>query len=181
MEQLIQLMMPRGLLNASTSVGDTDRHGSNLWCYVPYRYVPIYCCGNDMIQPIDAILSRLNTRETGKGRWQAKCPSHKDSLPSLSIIEYPDSSCSVKCWAGCDTKQIMESIGLEVQDLFPEQRRFKRKGISFGSLSESLQVIAVGLADMAKGKTLDHDRLNRLVWEWLDDYSEYKSKDKSYR
>ena len=68
----------------------------------------------------DKILGYLTkVRPTGEGRWVACCPAHEDKSPSLAIREDGD-RLLLKCFAGCDIEQIVDSVGLQVTDLFPE-------------------------------------------------------------
>ena len=66
---------------------------------------------------LEALLSRLDGVRGGKGRWQAKCPSHEDRLPSLSITE-TDDKILIHCFAGCSPVEVLDSVGLELGDLF---------------------------------------------------------------
>lgn len=60
----------------------------------------------------------LHARRIGKGKYVAKCPSHPDKKPSLSIAE-GKRGVLVRCMsAGCDTKDILEALGLSYSDLF---------------------------------------------------------------
>jgi hypothetical protein len=62
--------------------------------------------------------SLLNARRIGPGRWMAKCPGHPDRTPSLSIATGRDGRVLVRCWAGCDTKAVLNAAGLAWADLF---------------------------------------------------------------
>ena len=72
---------------------------------------------------IDIILSRLNkVRNTSKdNEYSAICPSHLDKSPSLSIKELLDGRILIHCFAGCEPNQILGSIGLSFEDLYPER------------------------------------------------------------
>lgn len=70
--------------------------------------------------PAQVVLDRLEgVRPTGSG-WKALCPAHDDHRPSLSVNEGEDGRCLVYCHAGCTTGQVIEALGLEMGDLFPE-------------------------------------------------------------
>lgn len=70
--------------------------------------------------PMPNLLARLEgTRGTGAGKWQARCPSHDDRTPSLSIRELPDGTILLHCWAGCSANDVIRAVGLELRDLFP--------------------------------------------------------------
>lgn len=50
-------------------------------------------------------------------RVQAKCPCHDDENASLTISHKGDKT-FLYCHAGCETKDILESVGLKMSDLF---------------------------------------------------------------
>jgi hypothetical protein len=67
----------------------------------------------------------------GKPAYQAKCPSHRDRSPSLSITEGANGSTYLHCFRGCTTEEILSAKGMRMGDLFadsgfkpsPEMRR----------------------------------------------------------
>jgi hypothetical protein len=63
--------------------------------------------------------SLLHAKRTAKGKWVAVCPAHPDRKPSLSIAEGKKVPVVIKCMShGCDTRDILEAIGLSWGDLF---------------------------------------------------------------
>ncbi len=48
-----------------------------------------------------------------------RCPAHDDQTPSLSVSFGQDGKLLLKCWAGCTTSAICESLGIKRRDLFP--------------------------------------------------------------
>lgn len=69
---------------------------------------------------ITEVASRLTkAKRTGKG-FNALCPAHDDKSPSLSISEGEGRKILLKCFAGCSTDAILNAIGLEMKDLFPD-------------------------------------------------------------
>ncbi|HIF50428.1 MAG TPA: DNA primase [Thiotrichaceae bacterium] len=73
----------------------------------------------------DKLIHVLNgVRETGEGRWLACCPAHDDRSPSLSMREIDD-RLLIHCFAGCDVNEVVNAVGLELSDLFPEKRTTK--------------------------------------------------------
>ncbi len=62
--------------------------------------------------------------------WEARCPTHEDSKPSLVIRRNADGSVWLKCWAGCAKEQILAALGLEWRDLWDasEQDAGRSKG-----------------------------------------------------
>lgn len=70
---------------------------------------------------LNQFLDRLPSyRTTGAGRYVAKCPSHDDASPSLSITEGKDGRVLVHCYAGCSVFDVCAAVGVEVSDLFPD-------------------------------------------------------------
>jgi hypothetical protein len=54
-----------------------------------------------------------------QGRWMAKCPSHEDRMPSLSITQ-GDKGALLKCFGGCSLEAILQSMGLNKSDIFTD-------------------------------------------------------------
>jgi hypothetical protein len=75
--------------------------------------------------PADTVLKRLRAlrrRITGSGpSWQAACPAHADSRPSLSLTETAEGVLLVHCWGGCATEQVLAKLGLTLKSLYPSQ------------------------------------------------------------
>lgn len=66
------------------------------------------------------LLERLDlVRSTGPGRWLARCPSHDDGSPSLSIRELGDGRLLLHDFGGCDVDDVVAAVGLEISNLFP--------------------------------------------------------------
>lgn len=76
---------------------------------------------------INKILERLEgVRQSGRG-YIARCPSHSDRCPSLSIAQGDDGRVLLYCFAGCEVENICEAIGLTVGDLFPDRQKLTPK------------------------------------------------------
>ena len=112
----------------------------------------------------ETILSRLEkVRKSGPGRWVACCPAHADKSPSLAVRELDDGRVLLHCFAECATEAVLDAIGLEFDDLFPErltEHRYKPERIPFPAMdilkcvkNESL-IVAVAAANMARGQKL---------------------------
>jgi Toprim-like len=57
-----------------------------------------------------------------RGGWTAFCPAHDDRRHrSLSVRVMPDGWMAVKCFAGCERREILAAVGLTVADLAPER------------------------------------------------------------
>jgi hypothetical protein len=70
--------------------------------------------------PASSVLARLSTARRTPSGWEAHCPSHDDSRPSLSISEGEDGAALVYCHAGCPTDVVIGALGLTLADLFPK-------------------------------------------------------------
>lgn len=69
---------------------------------------------------IENLISRLDkVKPTGANRWTCSCPSHADKHPSMHIKLDDSGRILINCKAGCDTQSILDAVGLEFNDLFP--------------------------------------------------------------
>lgn len=81
----------------------------------PFSYDADY-----ITRPVEIILRLLKkVKKVGDSKWLACCPAHQDKSPSLSIKELTGNEVLIHCFAGCETKHVMQSIGLQLRDLFP--------------------------------------------------------------
>jgi hypothetical protein len=70
------------------------------------------------MMPVEIVLDRLEgVTERGEG-YQALCPAHDDREPSLSVSEGEDGRALIKCFAGCETEDVVGELGLEMRNLF---------------------------------------------------------------
>jgi len=75
-----------------------------------------------MSQQIETLLGRLDrVKQTKPSRWMSCCPAHEDRTPSLSIRETDDGRILIHCFAGCETESVLDAVGMEFCDLFPER------------------------------------------------------------
>lgn len=70
----------------------------------------------------EEIVRLLNGKRIGKGKWIAKCPSHPDKNPSLSIVEGRRGTLILCQSQRCALEDIVSNIGLRVRDLFYTSR-----------------------------------------------------------
>ncbi|MCC5810038.1 MAG: hypothetical protein JJU06_06665 [Ectothiorhodospiraceae bacterium] len=118
-------------------------------------------------------MSRLEkVKETGPGRWIACCPAHDDRTPSLTIRETDDGTVLLKCWAGCGAADVVQAVGLELQDLFPPRldhrtplRRGERwvpKDVLACIVGEAV-VALIAVEACRRGEVLSEDDTARLA------------------
>lgn len=63
---------------------------------------------NDTLQ---AVLDELKgVEQTSPGKWQAQCPAHSDTNPSLSVTEGDERPVVLHCHAGCDFKDVASEL-----------------------------------------------------------------------
>ncbi|MEE4384049.1 MAG: hypothetical protein V2J02_18775 [Pseudomonadales bacterium] len=71
--------------------------------------------------PIDRVLARLDgVRSTRDGEWRAFSPfqEHRRAR-TLAVKECGDGSVLLHDFAGRDTREVLQALGLELTDLFP--------------------------------------------------------------
>jgi hypothetical protein len=70
---------------------------------------------------INALLACFKAvRPNGSG-WSALCPAHEDQHNSLTIA-VGDKGILVCCHAGCPAEAVVAAVGLNLRDLFPNDR-----------------------------------------------------------
>jgi putative DNA primase/helicase len=57
----------------------------------------------------ETIAKVLGGRKAGSG-WTARCPTHDDRTPSLSIRDAEDNKVLVRCHAGCDQERVITAL-----------------------------------------------------------------------
>lgn len=127
--------------------------------------------------PAATLLSQIDgVRETGAGRWIARCPAHEDRSPSLSIRELDDGTLLVHCFSGCGAADVVAAVGLELRDLFPERNDHRQRAVRprdrfvprdvLRCLADEVMLLLIAAEDTAAGKPLpdaDRDRLAQAV------------------
>ena len=72
---------------------------------------------------IENFLSRLEGVTGHNGQYKAKCPAHDDKKARLSIGKGRDNRIVMCCHAGCNTVDVLASMGLTKADLFDNSQR----------------------------------------------------------
>ena len=121
------------------------------------------------------IIDRLEAvRETGPGKWVARCPGHDDKNPSLAITQGDDGRWLLYCRTGCSINDIVDGLGVTLADLFPEKsplvdgkQRLRPVKRPFNAaqmlltLGHEVNVVHVIALSMHCGEVSD-DEMNRL-------------------
>lgn len=69
------------------------------------------------------IKSKFNIQQDNGDTCKAKCPCHDDKQASLSIsYDDKDNKTLIYCHAGCDTRSVLNSVGLKITDLFDRDK-----------------------------------------------------------
>ncbi len=119
---------------------------------------------------VEKILDRLDgVHRSGAGRWRARCPSHGSRGGSLAIAE-KDDRVLLHCFAGCETGDVLASLGLELADLFDRpldhsrdrvRRAWSASDVLDLALAE-VAVVAVVAADLAERRPISATDWYRL-------------------
>lgn len=123
---------------------------------------------------VQILLSRLDkVKSMGRGRWIACCPAHEDKHPSLAIRETDDGKVLLHDFAGCSVYDVLFSVGLQVQDLFPprpgprEILRTTRMPFSYADalrcISFEALLAATAACNLGNGVALDDKDRARLL------------------
>lgn len=123
---------------------------------------------------LQQILSKLQkVKHNGNGAYMACCPSHDDRSPSLSIKDNGDGRIMMKCFAGCETIDILQSIGLDWDDVMPAKPEkpvhvIKPKQHSIYAddalqiIRNEAQIIVMAAMDIIKGVDIKEPEMNRI-------------------
>lgn len=121
----------------------------------------------------EALLGRLSVvRKRSANQWSARCPAHDDKGPSLSIRELPDGRILLKCFAGCDTHEVLATLGLNFRDLYPHSGDAWMPGKVRGLLparqameliDHEAHLVTVAAINAANGLTLTDADRERLI------------------
>ncbi len=122
---------------------------------------------------IETLISHFDgVRETGYGKYVARCSAHDDRSPSLAISEGDGGRLLLHCWAGCETEDILSARGLTFADVMPERigsdhshkpmrQRFDGRQVLRVLRSEAT-LVAIAAENIAEGITLSDDDRDRV-------------------
>lgn len=122
---------------------------------------------------MNKILSRLQkVKKSGPASWMARCPSHDDKTASLVITDAGDGKVLLNCFAGCDTHSILQSIGMDWDDVMPEKaighRISPTKPVIYateaiGLIRQECQIVLLCAMYYRKGKHVTDDDWERVL------------------
>lgn len=127
---------------------------------------------------MDVLRSRLEGwRRCGKG-WRCDCPVGHRSRGTLSIGEGDNGMVLIHCFAGCSPAEVLDALGLDLRDLFPErvrpatpqQRRQAQQAVRSANVAAAVAVLAreatvleIAAHHLAGGLPIAADDLQRLA------------------
>ena len=95
--------LPQRTTQVYVAVGSVHQHTSN---------------GGDL--SIEQIIPKLEYCTKTHNGYEAKCPAHDDERPSLAISSGRDGRILLYCHGGCSLDDVLQALGLEKRDLFPQ-------------------------------------------------------------
>ena len=93
-----------------------------------------------------------------RSSFEACCPAHDDSSPSLLISIAHDGRILLHCFSGCSVHEICDACNIHITDLFPSKDNYKpTRPINIPT--EDHYYIAVIKAQIKNGESLsEHDK-----------------------
>jgi hypothetical protein len=122
---------------------------------------------------IEKLLLNLDkVKRTSNNSWMACCPAHADKSPSLSIKDTGDGRLILKCFAGCETIDVLNAVGLDWDDVMPPKTQYTPtvkpvKHTIYATdalriLKTESQIITMAAMDITKGRTINDSELSRI-------------------
>ena len=124
--------------------------------------------------PVDRVLSRLKgVRHLAPGRWMALCPAHPDRRPSLSVRD-SNGQVLLHCFAECETRAILDAIGLQLRDLYPQpighavpsvrdRSHWHGTRAALEVLRDEARIILISASDVVEGRPLQAADAERVA------------------
>lgn len=126
------------------------------------------------MRAIDTVLNRIERpMKRADGGWLVRCCAHEDRSPSLSITERDDGVVLLHCFAGCSALDVLDSLGLEMADLYPtpltteestQSRKYKHNPADLlRILDHEANIIALAAAIIGDGGDLSEENLAEVM------------------
>jgi len=132
------------------------------------------------------ILARFSkVYQSGTDQYQCLCPVHNDKNASLGI-KFQDDKVIMHCFAGCQTEDILKSIGLTWNDIMPNSvdddwkpsHRIKFNPYAvLKSMQDDYLYIMLSAIEIRKGNQLteeDMDKLDKIAMKHKEIYEYLK-------
>lgn len=125
---------------------------------------------------VEKILNKLNkVKRTSNNTWLACCPAHDDKTPSLSIKDTGEGKLMLRCFAGCETIDVLGAIGLDWEDVMPPKQPLEKietvksqKHTLYATdalrvLKIESQIIVMAAFDIQKGRQIKEAEMARIT------------------
>ena len=125
-----------------------------------------------MSQKLNNLLSKLEkVKSNGSCKWLACCPSHADKSPSLAIKLVDNEKILIHCFAGCATSEVLEAIGLDMSNLYPDSTKYQKsskppkfnKYELFDRIVFESIILSLAIRHLLDGSTLNEKDLARVL------------------
>lgn len=128
---------------------------------------------NDKLERLLSKMDKVERLSPGnhQARYKACCPAHGDKNPSLSITLSSSDTILLKCWAGCSAEEVVNSVGMEMTDLFPDTQKHHvaqvRRPFSAEQAAKVVAMdamtVAMAAAKLRKKETLVQQDIDELL------------------
>lgn len=126
---------------------------------------------------INNFLELLNGVKKIANGYMALCPAHEDKEQSLSISMGDDDRILLKCFAGCDVESIVQTLGLEMKDLFNGNHSHIASPVlseQVNRLSKNLDITSKKIEKVDQSPVINPEQVNRFTGCTLEQYAETK-------
>lgn len=125
---------------------------------------------------LEVLLSRLDKVEklspgAHQARYKACCPAHADKNPSLSVTLAQSGAILIKCWSGCSAHDVVNAVGMEMTQLFPDTNRHHsppvRRAFSADQaakvIAEDSMILATTIAKIRNGERVTQEEIDAVL------------------
>lgn len=103
----------------------------------------------------EEIIKKFPNGKKRGNSYQCKCPKHNDKKASLTITKSNDGKSLIYCHAGCEIDEVLDRVGLKVEDLYEEKKSNKCKDYIEKFTEKTLYEYLLGLEINGVGKVTD--------------------------
>lgn len=128
---------------------------------------------NDKLERLLSSLDKVEKLPQGnhQARYRACCPAHGDKNPSLSITLSNSDTILLKCWAGCSANDVVNAVGMEMTDLFPDTQKHHVAPVkrpfsadqAAKTIASDAMTIATAAAKLRKSEPLSQDDIDEVI------------------